>query len=220
MTPGADNGNWVTNRWAVPLIWALAGVGLVVSAVAVGVHVAELRALASPQLPWWALALGFAAAERAVVHLHFRRSAHSVTLGDIPWVLGLIFASAPQLLVGALIGSVATWIFDRRLPPVKVVFNISQLAVAICIAETIIHTYTGEANLMRTGLWLVTLAAIEAGGPRVGRNDQRRDRPLRGQAGAGHAARMFAIDLVITAANTALALVAAVVIHEDSEPRH
>ena len=32
---------------------------------------------AEPHLPWWAVALGFAAAELCVVHVRFRRSAHS-----------------------------------------------------------------------------------------------------------------------------------------------
>src|SRR5207302_10152705 len=49
--------------------------------------------VASPRLPWWALGAGFFVAERCVVHLHFRRNAHSFSLGDIPLVFGLVFAS-------------------------------------------------------------------------------------------------------------------------------
>jgi len=44
------------------------------------------------RLPFWALLLGFAAAERFVVHVHFRRSAHSMSLGEIPLVFALLFA--------------------------------------------------------------------------------------------------------------------------------
>jgi hypothetical protein len=62
----------VKARTSVALIWALAGLALVVSAVAVAVHVGSLDALAHPHIPWWALALGFAAAEVAVVPLYFR----------------------------------------------------------------------------------------------------------------------------------------------------
>ena len=43
-------------------------------------------------ITWWVLALCFLAAERCVVHLHFRRSAHSFSLGDLPLVFGLLFA--------------------------------------------------------------------------------------------------------------------------------
>src|SRR5688500_4968928 len=51
--------------------------------------VRDLPALIDPHLPWWGLALGFLVAESCVVHLQFRRSAHSFTLGDVPLVFGL-----------------------------------------------------------------------------------------------------------------------------------
>ncbi len=54
---------------------------------------------------WWALASGFFVAERCVVHLQFRRSAHSFSLGDIPLVFGLLFASGDDLWCGALLGT-------------------------------------------------------------------------------------------------------------------
>src|SRR3954452_5861892 len=68
----------------------------------VSVHGAE--PLADPQLPWWAIALGWAVAEMCVVHLHFRRSAHSFSLADFPFVFGLVFASGDAFLLGALLG--------------------------------------------------------------------------------------------------------------------
>ena len=37
-------------------------------------------------IPWWALALAFAVTEIAVVHVHFRRSSHALTLGELPLV--------------------------------------------------------------------------------------------------------------------------------------
>ena len=47
-----------------------------------------------PHLPWWAIAAGWVVAEACVVHLQFRRSAHSFSLADLPFVFGLLFASA------------------------------------------------------------------------------------------------------------------------------
>ena len=49
--------------------------------------------LAEPELPWWAIAVGWVVAEACVVHLQFRRSAHSFSLADVPFVFGLVFAS-------------------------------------------------------------------------------------------------------------------------------
>ncbi len=45
------------------------------------------------QVSFWILLVAFAAAERFVVHVHFRRSAHSMSLGEIP----LVFAPGLRL---------------------------------------------------------------------------------------------------------------------------
>ena len=60
---------------------------------------------AEPHLPWWAVALGFAAAELCVVHVRFRRSAHSFSLADLPFVFGLVFATGDDFVLGALVGT-------------------------------------------------------------------------------------------------------------------
>jgi hypothetical protein len=44
--------------------------------------------IASMHAPFWALVLGFAAAERFVVHIHFRRSAHSMSWARSRWCSG------------------------------------------------------------------------------------------------------------------------------------
>src|SRR6478736_2045450 len=64
---------------------------------------------AKPQLPWWAVALGFACAEICVVHVRFRRSAHSFSLADLPFVFGLVFAmDHPQTWVGLYAASLSS----------------------------------------------------------------------------------------------------------------
>ena len=65
--------------------------------------------LAEPHLPWWVIAAGWAVAEACVVHLKFRRSAHSFSLADIPFVFGLLFASGDDFLAGALIGATVAY---------------------------------------------------------------------------------------------------------------
>src|SRR5690242_4943088 len=92
-----------------------------------------LSPLATPHLEWWMLSPAFFVAERCVVHLHFRRSAHSFSLGDMPLVFGLIFAGSNDLMAAVLVGTALTLLLDRRLPPIKLVFNLAQFAVAACI---------------------------------------------------------------------------------------
>src|SRR5690349_16817985 len=72
------------------MIWGLI---LLMAAVALALHTTdELQrpALAGPFHIWWPLlALGFAASEVWVVHVHFRRDAHSFSMSEVPLVLGL-----------------------------------------------------------------------------------------------------------------------------------
>src|SRR5881227_2910820 len=53
-------------------VWA---VNIIVLSLALVLYLGPARGLApiaSPQVPWWLVAVGFALAERCVVHLHFR----------------------------------------------------------------------------------------------------------------------------------------------------
>src|SRR5690349_4842868 len=86
------------------LVWAyvLALSGVAVVAWALVSHNAVPHG--EPHLPWWAVALGFAAAELCVVHVRFRRSAHSFSLADLPFVFGLVFATGDDFVLGALVG--------------------------------------------------------------------------------------------------------------------
>ena len=63
-------------------IWIL---GLGVAAAAVALYTGVVADLphesGAQEVPWWVLAVAFAAAESWVVHFHFRRSSHSFSLG-------------------------------------------------------------------------------------------------------------------------------------------
>src|SRR3954454_3436042 len=100
---------------------------------------------ARPQLPWWAVALGFAFAEICVVHVRFRRSAHSFSLADVPFVFGLVFASGDALVIGALVGTGIVWGLIRRLPPIKLAFNLAQLALAASLAAGVLSLVSDNA---------------------------------------------------------------------------
>jgi hypothetical protein len=100
-------------------------------------HLPEFEA--GVHIPWWGLALGFLAAERCVVHLHFRRSAHSFSLGDLPLVFGLLFATPLDLVIAGLVGPIVVLLVDRRLPAIKVGFNIAQFTLTTCLAVIVFH---------------------------------------------------------------------------------
>src|SRR3954447_16241377 len=196
-------------------IWLyVVGLAVLASGTFVG-FVHGTSALAEPHLAWWLLAPVFLVAEAGVVHLQFRRSAHSFSLADIPFVLGLVFASGDAFLAAALLGAGVVWTF-RRLPVVKLAFNVAQLALAACAAVVILHAVAPDADSLvpRTwvGVYLATLASgaltilCIAGAIAIAEGDMK----------LATLRQMFAMDGVVTVTNTSIGLAAALVLAADA----
>jgi diguanylate cyclase (GGDEF)-like protein len=141
-------------------VWAL-NAGVLSLAVALYVHLDHVGAVARPHIAWWMVAVAFAVAERCVVHAHFRRGAHSFSLGDIPLVFGLIFCRADGVVLGCLLGSGIMLLLDRRPPPIKFVFNVAQFGVHACIAVLVFHALA-PASGVGPQTWLAALLATQA----------------------------------------------------------
>ena len=171
--------------------------------------------LVHPHLPWWVLAIGFLVAERCVVHLQFRRSAHSFSLADIPFVFGLVFATGDAFVAAALLGAGIVWA-GRRLPPIKLAFNLAQLALAASVAVAILRAVAPAVDDLgpRTwiGIYLATLVSgvltilCIAGAITIAEGDLK----------LATLRQMFGMDLVVTATNTSLGIAAALVISTDA----
>ncbi len=197
-----------------PVWWLNAAVIATAVALYTGpVH--DLAPLADPHLPWWAIAIAFAVAERCVVHLHFRRGAHSFSLGDIPLVFGLIFCSAESFVLGCLLGCGLVLLFDRRLPPVKFVFNMGQLALHACIAILVVHVLTTSTGEVDTRTWVSALIATQASAIVASSLIAAAISLSEGVVLLPTLARMLGTDLVVTTSNASLGLCGAVITAAD-----
>ena len=110
-------------------------------------------------IPWWLIAIAFYLAETNVVHLHFRREAHTISLNELPLVIGL-FATQPQhLVLATVVGSAAALVFHRRQPAIKLAFNIGQFAASTGVAIVVFHlAKAGPVDSPRH--WLAAFAAV------------------------------------------------------------
>jgi diguanylate cyclase (GGDEF)-like protein len=190
------------------------GLNIVVLAVAIALYagpVHGLPPLAHPHLPWWAIAIAFAIAERCVVHLHFRRGAHSFSLGDIPLVFGLIFCSAESFGIGCLLGCGLVLLFDRRLPPVKLAFNLAQLALHACIALLVVHTLAPVSGTVDTRTWISALIATQASSIVATSLIAAAISLSEGLVKLHTWVQMLGMDLVVTTSNASLGLCGAVI---------
>ena len=163
-TPARSKRPHADARVRLPKIHPVWGLNVVVLAIAVLLYVQldRVAPVAHPHVAWWMIAIAFALAERCVVHVHFRRGAHSFSLGDIPLIFGLIFCSAGGVVIGCLLGSGLMLLLDRRPTPIKFAFNIAQFALHACIAVLVFHGLGPSGVGPRT--WLAALLAMQASG--------------------------------------------------------
>jgi diguanylate cyclase (GGDEF)-like protein len=198
-------------------IWAL---NVCVAAAALVLYlgpVGDYSAVVDSYLPWWALALSFVVAERCVVHMQFRRSAHSFSLGDLPLVFGLLFASASDLVLGSLIGTALVLLFDRRLPAIKLVFNLAQFALGECLALLVLHTLiSGQHESVGPLVWAGTFLATQTSaviavlliGAAISLSE--------GWIKPKMLLQMLGLDAIITLTNTSVGLLGAMIVRTDA----
>ncbi len=166
-------------------------------------------------IPWWALAPVFALTEVFVVHVHFRRSAHSMSLGELPLVVGLLLASPPDVVIAQLVGSGMVLAINPGRSLIRLVFNIGQYALAACVAASIFHlivpahaglgpaawaaAFTGTAVSSALGVLLIGAAITLSEAP----------------VGLRRLLQMLGIAVVVTVTNTSLGLAGGTVISGD-----
>jgi len=102
----------------------------------------------------------FAAAEVFVVHLKFRREAHSFSLSEIPLLLGLFYTTPGTLILVQMLGSALALIFHRRQVPVKLAFNLASFALATCCSILVFRGLSPHGDPLNPTSWLAALAAV------------------------------------------------------------
>ncbi|HEY4348349.1 MAG TPA: EAL domain-containing protein [Gaiellaceae bacterium] len=112
---------------------------------------------------WWGLALVFYLAEAYVVHIQFRREAHTISLSEVGLVVGLYVLSPGGLLLAQLVGAAAALAFVRRQRAAKLVFNLAQLALTTIVAVLVFHGVARLGHPFGAAGWIgVLLAAVAA----------------------------------------------------------
>ena len=82
-------------------------------------HFDPLGPLGGIEVPWWGLAVAFYLAEAYVVHLQFRKQAHTLSFTEIGLVLGLFFVSPSGLLAAQVRRAALALLIHRRQRPIK-----------------------------------------------------------------------------------------------------
>jgi diguanylate cyclase (GGDEF)-like protein len=148
--PGAL-GAWALT--AVLLVLAVALWGVAGQEVGPGVDVLEI--------PWWGFAVMFGAAETWVLHVQMSRQAKTISLSDIPLVLGMFYGAVPAVLLGRFVGSMAVFVVHRRQrDPVKLAFNGALVLVDGLAGLAVFHRVGAAPTLSGTSGWVSAYAGV------------------------------------------------------------
>jgi diguanylate cyclase (GGDEF)-like protein len=170
---------------------------------------------AGVRIPWWMLAIGFAVAELFVVHAHVRGSAHSLSLSELPLILGLLLAQPQDVVIAQVVGSALVLALRRGHSPVKLAFNLAQLTLTSSLAVIVLHALAPSLDASGPTLWAATFAAVACGSLvgavlvfcAIGLTE--------GSVPSRQLAMMMGADLVVALTNTSVGLACASVVAED-----
>ena len=158
-----------TLRRAVPRLSGATRVWLLTATMAVTVlalyitTIRHLEPIDGPvSLPWWVLAVGFYFSEAYVVHLHYRREAHTLSMNEIPIVLGLFLAGGTSLLLAQLVGAAVALVFYRRQRALKVGFNLALFAFGSTLALLIFNAIATDENALGPAGWVAAFLGAGA----------------------------------------------------------
>ena len=112
------------------------------------------------RIPWWALAAGFAATELFVIHAHVRGSAHSLSLSELPLVLGLLLASPSDLVLAAIAGPAVVLVCTRGQSPTRLFFNLAQFGLTAALAAITLHALAPAPAEIGPAVWGATFVAV------------------------------------------------------------
>src|ERR671919_49658 len=153
-------------RWPLPVeakIWILGGLLAMASSAVYWTLVRHLALEPPPvDVPWGLVAACFAATERWVVHIHLRRSTHSLTLAELPLVIGLLFLGPTELVAAGLLGSTLAMLLDREIPSFKAFFNSAQFMLGTCAALLALDAFGIGRDPLDPAVWVAVFGAVSA----------------------------------------------------------
>lgn len=113
-------------------------------------------------LAWWALVPVFVLTESYVVHFEVRRQARSVSLAQLPLVLGLFFVGPLGLVVARVLGSMVALVAVRRQPPLKWLLNCGVVGVEVTVAVLVFQLLAPAGAELGPQSWGAALAGTLA----------------------------------------------------------
>ncbi|HEU4911351.1 MAG TPA: EAL domain-containing protein [Actinomycetes bacterium] len=118
----------------------------------------------SLRIPWWVLAMAFAATEVWVFHIQVGRESKSISISEIPFMLAFFYSLPEDLLIARVVGPALVILLYRRQTLLKSGFNMALIfadtTVALLVFRVIGGGSTADGAREWTGAVLACVAAM------------------------------------------------------------
>ena len=108
------------------------------------------------------LAAAYFVVEAMPLHLEWSGQAYSLTLSELPLVVGLVAFASPWLILARVVGGGAALLLHRRQPTHKLLFNLAMLFLETTLAYRIFLEMPGHADRPVVHAAPAVLAAVAA----------------------------------------------------------
>ena len=92
------------------------------------------------------------------MHIQVKREAQTVSVSELPLVLGLFFLPAVELILARLLGSLVVFVWHRRSSVLKIVFNAALVTAETCVALLVFHLVAGDLLAVDAREWVAAYA--------------------------------------------------------------
>jgi diguanylate cyclase (GGDEF)-like protein len=123
-------------------------------------HAAARPADATLALAMLVLAIAFFAVEAMPLHLEWSGQAYSLTLSELPLVIGLLAWPSPWLVLARVFGGGMALLLHRRQPTQKLLFNIATLFLEATVAYRLFFLIPGHDHRPVMGAAGAVLVAV------------------------------------------------------------
>ena len=151
-------------RRVLALVVLLTVVG---TALWLGVQASPPDPPADLRIPWWVLALMFAATEIWVFHIQVGREAQSISISEIPFMLAFFYSVPEDLLIARVVGPALVMLLHRRQTLLKSGVNIALIFADTAVALVVFRVVGGGSTARRR-------PRVDGRGARLRRRDGRR----------------------------------------------
>jgi diguanylate cyclase (GGDEF)-like protein len=165
LSPAAEGGPRKRRLSGTTRVWLLTAIIAAVSAALFAGVVVNLRPIGGQvDVPWVLFALAFLITEGFVVHVHFRKEAHTFSMTELALVLGLFMVSPTELVVAHLVGALVALAVLRRQRLIKLAFNLALFTLSTGVAVSTFYALAGGQETGHPQTWLAALVAVTLAG--------------------------------------------------------